>query len=110
MAADLASLKICMEVHTRESQLTNNVRSLSKNFLHCCARQSLMRRLEMNMPMDLMMRFGVRMVVHFVVRMMVRLVVRFLMRMNVREVFHDADQIEVPVMHPTLGTDRIRQG
>ena len=65
-----------------------------------------MRRLEMDMPMDLMMRFGG----HFVVRMMVRMVVRFLMRMNVREVFRDADQIEVPVVHPTLGTDRIRQG
>jgi len=69
-----------------------------------------MRRLEMNMPMDLMMRFGVRMVVHFVVRMMVRLVVRFLMRMNVRKVCCDAHQIEVPVMYPAFGTNRIRQG
>ena len=56
-----------------------------------------MRRLEMNVPM-------------FTVVRAARGVVRFLMRMNVREVFRDAHQIEVPVMHPALGTNRIRQG
>ena len=61
-----------------------------------------MRRLEMNVPMFLM----VRLVVPFVVCLVMCLVVR----MNVREVFRDAHQIQVPVMDPTLGTDRIRQG
>jgi hypothetical protein len=73
-----------------------------------------MRRLEMNMPMDLMMRFSVhfvvRMVVRMVLRVVVRMVVRFLMRMNVGEVFCDAHQIEVSVMYPAFGTNRIRQG
>jgi hypothetical protein len=45
-----------------------------------------------------------------VVRVTVSMVVRLLMRMNVRKVFCDAHQIEVPVMHPSLGTNRIRQG
>ena len=57
-----------------------------------------MRRLEMNVPMFLMP----RLVVPFVMCLVVR--------MYVREVFRDAYQIEVPVMDPTLGTDRIRQG
>jgi hypothetical protein len=57
-----------------------------------------MRRLEMNVPMFLM----VRLVVPFVICLVVR--------MNVREVFCDAHQIEMPVMYPALGTDHVGEG
>ena len=65
-----------------------------------------MRRLEMNVPMFVMVRFVVR----FVVRFLVRLVVRFMMRMNVRKVLRDAHQIDVTMMHTALGTNRVSQG
>jgi len=57
-----------------------------------------MRRLEMNVPMFLMVRLVVPFVIYLVVRM------------NVREVFGDAHQIEASMMHPALGTDHVRQG